>query len=393
MPRDAKTILKSIEMPRKESQPLWKGPENNSQLGGISQSMLHKFLQCRERFRIRYILGLKPVEQFSRVMEYGNMWHIAEEHHAKNSDWKKPLKEYCDELRKKYQYQQEEINKWYQVCLHQFPIYVDYWARHKDMVNRTPLMQEEVFHVPYTLPSGRVVYLKGKFDQVDLIKAKKEQGIWLGEHKTKGEIDPEALRAQLKMDVQTMLYIVALQETWNNEIWGVQGRDNDWWEKHQHLDPKIVSIPIVGVRYNVIRRPLSGGKGTIKPKSINGVMETDHLFYQRLQQYFIEEPGYWFMRWNVEISAKDIENFKVQFLNPVLEQLCIWYDWMQFSKFSDPFGDKMFNSDGTVDAAYGIGIHWKSPAADHVTKDYDAYLETGSTVGLHQVSTLFEELK
>ena len=78
--------------------------------------------------------------------------------------------------------------------------------------------------------------MRGKWDSVDYIGKR----VYLQENKTKGDIDEQAIRHNLHFDLQTMLYMTALTE---------------------ELEPQ----KIAGVRYNVIRRPLSGGKGSIRP--------------------------------------------------------------------------------------------------------------------------------
>ena len=65
---------------------IWDGPEED----GITQSLLSRFLVCRERFRILVVDGLKPVDQFSSRIEYGQMWHLCEENLAAGNDYLDP---------------------------------------------------------------------------------------------------------------------------------------------------------------------------------------------------------------------------------------------------------------------------------------------------------------
>src|SRR2546422_151518 len=122
-------------------------------------------------------------------LEYGSMWHICEEALARSpkqlghktklfvSCWDLELKSYAQKLCQRYKLQQHEVEKWYNVCRIQFPVYIDYWSKHPDVTERTPLLQEQAFCIPYKLPSGRVIRLKGKFDSVDLIGKGKDAGI------------------------------------------------------------------------------------------------------------------------------------------------------------------------------------------------------------------------
>jgi hypothetical protein len=104
-----------------------------------------------------------------------------------------------------------------------------------------------------------------------LIGKGKESGIYLFDNKTKGEIEPEELKRQLHFDMQTMIYLVALIE---------KSRDDDWPNQGKSL----YKMPIKGVRYNVIRRPLSGGRGNIKQLEAKGKRkaETSSEYYARL---------------------------------------------------------------------------------------------------------------
>ncbi len=198
--------------------PLWAGPCGAGPLGGITQSMLVRFLSCRERFRLKYVCGLEAPEKWNKNLGYGNMWHVCEEAlasevattHGGGIDCALgvALPRHTQEQLTAHPMQRDEITKWYNVCQVQFPEYVRYWSDHPDVVGRTPLMQEQVFDVPYQLPSGRMVRLRGKFDSVDLI----DGGVWLQENKTKGDIDKEQVERQLKFDLQTCLYLVALEK-------------------------------------------------------------------------------------------------------------------------------------------------------------------------------------
>jgi hypothetical protein len=162
--------------------------------------------------------GLASMDKFLYRREYGNLWHLCEEAIAAECHffgeavgttlWEDKLKGYAQQLCKRYPLQQEEIDHWYRVCKVQFPIYVKWWSKHPDVKARKPLLQEEKFDVPYSLPSGRVVRLRGKWDSVDLVNGQ----VWLKENKSKGEIDEQQLVRQLTFDVQTLFFVIALEK-------------------------------------------------------------------------------------------------------------------------------------------------------------------------------------
>lgn len=368
-------------------QPLWTGPNGEGKNGGVTQSLLAKFLTCRERFRILVVEGLRGSEKFSKVLEYGNFFHLCCEKVSKGEDWQGALKGYATSLCKRYPFSQQEVEHWYNVCLVQFPLYLDYWDKHPARENVTPLLAEQPFDVPYRLPSGREVRLRGKWDGVDLVEKREQKGVYLFESKTKGEINEEEVVERLGYDLQTMMYTIAL-EAWINE--------------HCQNDPGMAeqfSCPIKGVRYNVIRRPLSGGKGNIsrhkgKPakRLKSGTMsagkpeETWTHFYGRLKDVIAADAASYFMRWTVDVTAADIQRFRKETLDPVLEQLCDWYEWISLchQRGGDPFRNP---------------VHWRHPYGctnsidEGYSTDVERYLIDGSKAGLTKVDTLFRELE
>lgn len=370
--------------------PLWLGPCADGWNGGVTQSMLGSYLVCKERFRIQYIEGLQQAPRFRHYIEYGQMWHKCEEALAANDNPSFPpiglaLQAYCKKLMKKYPTQGPEINKWYNVCKVQFPLYVAYWRKQSDVKNRTPLMQEVAFDVPYTLPSGRVVRLRGKWDSVDLIGRGKSRSIYLMENKTKGDVDEVKIKTQLHFDLQTMLYLIALITLREKET-----------TPTEHFQ----GAPIKGVRYNVIRRPLSGGKGSIrqhKPTKKNPAGESTQEYYARLgQEVIAKEPETYFMRWKAEITAQDIDRFKRECLDPVLENLCDDYEWWLHRPKRVCFKGAELRSKVLP---HHCPRHFRFPygvynsITDGRGTDLDEYLATGSTLGLVKGTELFEELK
>lgn len=391
--------IASVNRRHDNGYPLWQGPCGAGPLGGITQSMLGRFFSCRERFRLKYILGLEPYDKWNHRLGYGNMWHVCEEVLAKynvndnkNIDTQNvisaALSAHTKTMCSMYPMQREEIIKWSNVCWVQFPEYIKYWSQHPDVLNRIPLMQEQVFDVPYTLPSGRVVRLRGKFDSVDLI----DGGIYLQENKTKGDIDKQQVERQLKFDLQTMMYLIALYE--------VESYDDSPIPKGHPAR----SSSICGVRYNVIRRPLSGGEGMIVQKkgSKNVPAETEEQYYNRLRQVIdgtginskgdkYTGPSHWFFRIRAEISERDIQIFKNTCLDPLLEQLCWWYEHVTATKSVDMGLERCAYFLHSMNYRTPFGIY--NALEDDGATEYDAYLETGSEVGLRRIETLFPELQ
>lgn len=374
--------------------PVWEGPSGDGPNGGITQGLLSRFLVCRERFRILVVEGLKPTGGFNHRIEFGSMWHACEESLAKGSnpnnreDQWPILIAYCRHLCQKYPTQQQQIDHWYNVCRVQFPLYVEWWARHPDVTDRRPLLQEQVFDVPYRLSSGRAVRLRGKWDSVDLIGTGTGAGIYLQENKTKGAINEVQLVKQLRsgFDLQTMLYLVALKQHFYTNSPTAK-------EQRIHNGVCVFDYPLCGVRYNVVRRPLSGGKGSItqhKSTKSNPKGESSAAFYARLGGIIKEDPAYFFVRWKVDISAADITRFRKECLDPILENLCDWW-----GQLTDTPTKPVSTTGGSL---YETPLHWRHPFGvynildEGGSSDLDEYLRTGSEIGLERTDNLFPEL-
>lgn len=365
---------------------VWRGPLKD----GITQSMLHEYLNCLERFRIWVVEGLKAPQDFEVKVEYGQIWHAMEEVKAANGTWQEidqAAKDYCRVLARKYRMRGAEIQKWYNVAKVEFQVYIEFWKNHKEEKGRTPIFQEKVFAVPYELPSRRTILLRGKMDAVDRIVGQEDFLYFLQENKSKGQLNEEQISSQLKFDLQSMMYLIALED---------------------FVDPSLIG----GIRYNTILRPLSGGKGTIRrwkakdrkptkkdPRSHIPAETFDH-YYGRLKTIIEEEPERYFKRWTVDVTRQDIERFKQEFFHPVLENLLDDFEWWEYCKKPHAFGKaSQFNYRERASVfplhsrrhfrfPYGI---WTS-TKDGWKHDLDDYLETGSRVGLDPITEFFEEL-
>lgn len=443
---ESKLGAKLKEQKAKYARPVWDGPCSNTAQGGITQSILSELIMCWERGRLYLMEGMKSIEGFSKPLEFGNMWHIAEEVFAISGNpivnnpivappWLIAVQKYASKLCAQYPLQQDEVNKWYNVVRIQFPIAVDHWKKHPDQEFRTNLMSETAFRVPYLLPTGRIVILRGKLDLVDLVgKAKTGQSIFLTDHKTKGEIKPQQLLRQLNFDLQTMFYIVALETLLDYAEKGLpeymEDGDTDLADQIKKLEPA-AGKPLGGFFYNVIRRPLSGGKGSIvRHKETDGAKcpkckgertltacpkcngasrvggkaaETHAAYYERLEGIIKElsadpdSPDKFFFRWKVEISPRDILRYKKQFLEPMLENVADAYEWWEWCKRTDnSVVDYLTRATKFPDHRarhYRLPYGVYNPIAEGYASDLDEFLASGMTAGIQRVSTLFQELE
>ena len=145
------------------------------------------------------------------------------------------------------------------------------------------------------------------------------------------------------------------------------------------------------------KRTLPNGLRVISvPTKGNPAGERKEEFYGRLAGIIRDSPSEYFMRWKVEVTPGDVARFRRECLDPILEQLCDWWDWIK--GHADPFdNDAIYNGD--IRDGAGGRIHWRhpfgvwNPMDSGAESDLDEYLSSGSEVGLQRVNELFPELK
>ena len=369
---------------------VWQGPCGAGPQGGVTQGLLGRWLACKERFRLLAMEGWKPADRLESRMEWGSLWHCAEEALAglsltvgtSRNAWENALTTYAKHLCQRYPMEQQQVEAMYGVIKTMFPVYVAHWAKNDQVKERTPLLQEYSFDVPFKLPSGRIVRLRGKWDAVDLVGKGKAAGVWLFETKTKSDPDEQQIIRQLSFDLQTLLYLVALQEYRNDLSQSGSTIKGDW--------------PLRGVRYNVVRRP----------RQYQGKKETRQEFLERLGAIIAASPGEFFMRWNAVITPTDLARFKREFLVPALENLADDYEWWHYCsihadlsktiglptdcQYDDAIRSKYYSNHRARHFRTPYGLY--SPLAEGGSTDLDELVANGSVVGLRQVDDLFPEL-
>jgi len=353
--------------------PLWRGPYEE----GLSQSLLQKFYLCRERFRLLVVEGLREDEGFKHSMEYGNMIHAALEHPESLKAACKAIEKHTTKLKQEHPTEIDQIAKWGYLAKKQIAVYLKFWKRQDE--KRKPLLHETTFKHPYKLPSGRTVLMRGKWDSVYQTG---RSVVRLQENKAKGLIDEEGLLKTLHEDLQTMYYFIPLfQQVVDGKI---------------GLVSKTPSTKLTGVLYNVIRRPLAD-KYSPRPKKSEGFSDTNLDFLNRVISLVEAEPERYFYRWNITVTQADVVRFQQQILNPILEQLCDWWDYLVAGDPFDPWAIRSM-SHGT----YPVNcLHHRRPfgiydgMSDGRRGDFFNYISSGGTSkhGLKRVETVFPELQ
>ncbi len=285
-------------------------PFRDLEINGITYSFLAKFLGCREQARLQYVEGLQRTGTIEAI-DFGSCFHELLEHFAEGStcdqkSLKKKLDGWLADQKKYRQLQGYEFQKLFRLAeqvLMIFPIYLDYWKQQKGHEFRSDFVcQEQDFRLQQEIPwqgSTRGVTIRGRFDAIFRLKGR----LWLMENKTKGLIDEEGITASLALDLQTMLYCRAIEMMYG--------------EKPE------------GLLYNVIRRPaLRQGK-----------TETYQAYLDRIYRDIMARQSYYFMRWQVTFAKQDVDKWVQQTLNPLLSQVCLWWDEIKdnpFNPFENP---------------------------------------------------------
>lgn len=134
-----------------------------------------------------------------------------------------------------------------------------------------------------------------------------------------------------------------------------------------------------------MRRPLSGGKGTIrqhKPTKKNPQGESSESFYKRLKEVIESDKEHFFFRLRINTTEQNLRHFRNLFLSPTLKRLCNWYNWITE-------GDK--SEINQLHYQYPYGIY--NPISEGGSTFLDNYISTGSKIGLEVAETVFPELQ
>ncbi len=293
--------------------PTKRTPFRNIDKDGVTYSFLATFLQCREQARLSYVEGLTEAGLIP-ALEFGQLFHLGFELAAEGQPPENIVK-VTSKYNKKNAIlnritpeERREHHRLTSLVNMMFPHYYNYWVQPRSKSNDTPrgleflphteyLAREKSFEYIHTLPNGRDIKLRGRFDAILRVK----NDIWIMENKTKSLIDEDGLTAYLPFDLQTMLYAYTCQQEF-----GVQAS---------------------GVLYNVVKRP--GHRWNPEKESVE-----EHVL--RVEESIVEAPEKYFMRWNTTLTPHDITSYINNILNPLLMQVTMWWDSIKENPF-DPF--------------------------------------------------------
>lgn len=284
---------------RAKASPVRKVPFRDINRDGVTYSFLSEWLLDREQARLSYVEGW-GTSGLSTPLDFGSAFHDCLEWVAAGKRVDLVGRAIDDYRVRRHKYAQPKLSPKekelldiiLQSALVTFLEYEEYW-RQTDK-GMTWVLQEESFKHQHVLPSGRGIWIRGRWDAVI---QDKDGSHWIWENKTKGQVDEEGIVAALPQDMQTQLYSYV-------------------YYLHTGIMPK-------GVVYNVIRRP-----GLRQKKD-----ESNGQYLERIRKDIQERRDWYFFRWRVEFSAADVHKWVDRTLNKVLEQVVTWWD----SIADDPF--------------------------------------------------------
>lgn len=314
---------------------------------GISYSLLSRFINCRERFRLYAVEGMREERSTKKAMDWGTYFHELIEIHALNPNLSAPgvirrAKKKISGLEKS-----------------QADVVFTKYLEHFEDCDYQYVASEQEFRVPYILPNGKKIYLVGKTDEI--IK-QPDGSLWIQENKTKEKINEYKIESGLISDLQTMMYAVCVSI--------------------------LLKKPVTGAVYNVVRNPSSKPKTLPATKARKRRKETTKEYLQRLSDDIDSNPSHYFKRWEIPFPPGHMERWCKQSFDPLLMQLYHWWESVKHDPFS-PWE----NEDGTPNC-----LHWIKPfgvydAMTTGTGDFFDYLTRGLSVGVSVGNEPFPELE
>jgi len=208
------------------------------------------FLACRERARL-YLNGIRP-RGSTRALAFGSLFHRCLELYygdgvSIDSECERYTQEQLGNGRNPQELEEDTA-----MLPHLFAGYAKHWAKEDEEKEWVEL--EGVFDVPFDIGNGESIRLRGRCDGI----FRTNGALWLFETKTMSQI-ADGLNDALALDNQVLTYITA----------------------------KSIELgePIIGVCYNVIRRP---GQRASTPQELEEKVEKD--IRARPNHYYIRYP-------------------------------------------------------------------------------------------------------
>ena len=282
------SLLHKLEAIREVAKPVWAGPA----VGGITQSLMSRFLECPFRFYLYAFLGLEENEPLHPNLIWGDIFHKGLEHYipggnlqeAKEAMWEYGNTEY-PRMPSTYLHTTEQMLKLY----------------NRSFLTSNGVLEdmktEQKFSVPEVVEGFDVVY-RGKADGYN---KPCRYGV---EHKCKGKIEPALSRAESPIDQQVLLYSYCL----NIRHW----------------------------TYDIIRIPEAQFMAPQRRPGESGASYAHRIFNtQTGQEYPISRHPYaWINQFHFDVDKAQIDAFMDYTWRPLVYRLCRWWKHITTPGFS-----------------------------------------------------------
>ncbi len=332
----------------------WLGPLH----GGITQSLINRFLECPYRFYLYAALGLEELGEPEPNLIYGDTAHKGLEHIIKRpyqiidftpDDWHDIDNEIdC------------HINNYWPMAPATFPVSIKRMIRLYDDSFKEeygPFETEKEFAVPYTSIHGHKITLRGKIDALSTSSPYPTPCI--GEHKFKGRFETKYIRQEIQVDQQLMIYC-------------------------------FVSGARQGI-YDTIKIPDTQWAKPPKRERERPTSYINSLYDDReWGDYPISRKRHlWISQVPFTLEDSDIHQYFQETVDPLIDLICTWYDYVQQPGF-DPENPKFYNR-----IFYKTPVrHFNPSNTENYKCNYYNYLTKQITINdLVPVKAFYAELK
>lgn len=188
-----KDVPRMYDIPKPDA-PAWPGPYK----GGVTQSLINRFLECPFRFYLYAVLGLEDIQPDNENLIWGDTFHRALEEVI---SMPKLIAEFNED---DFAHVDNVVHnhlseKWPSAPTSYEHTICQMYRLYNDSYKTEGSWKSELeIHEKYTTATGREVLIRGKIDGIC------EHSIV--EHKCKGKIDPQLSRIETPVDLQTLLY-------------------------------------------------------------------------------------------------------------------------------------------------------------------------------------------
>lgn len=294
----------------------WQGPLN----GGITQSLIQKYLTNPYTFVLYYGLGLEEPEEYNQNLLWGNVMHKGLEIGLMHPE---PIKEQIEQIKPELAL---EAKKWPYINNTTVPSVIEMLKLYDDSFKNNFFYPQEYqgtitgfseyhckteqqFKILHRTDSNNTVSLMGKIDGIGIMPCGTPVLI---EHKCKGSYDPLQFRKEIHTDLQLNIYCKANKI--NNYVY-----DN---------------ILIPETQWNCPARDM---------------MERHEFYIKRLYHthtwgsYPVARKAFaWLDQYTGTLPQEGIEDYFKMTVNPIIDQIVDLYNYCSEPTF-DPFNPACFN--------------------------------------------------